>query len=254
MNYQKIHDILIDRARSRDYDSKIHHNHHIIPLHEDPNSTEVVPLTYKEHTVIHHLRWKITGTLGNKLAYLRFKGMTEEFHREKARSGGLSGGKKTKELAHGIFSEDHDRSSETARRWKEGIITTEKLKITSEIARERGLLSAASGKGIYAEDYDRSQANKDMWAMMDAVERARRSELNKKMAKLGGLAAKEKKSGIHGLSEEERRKNCSKGGKAHLGKRWMNKDGERAKVPKELISQYLENGWVFGLIFNGDNK
>lgn len=254
MNYKKLHDIIIDRSRNRIYDSSIHNNHHIIPLHEDPTSTEVTPLTYKEHMVIHHLRWKITGTIGNKLAYLRFKGMEEEFHRESAKAGGKKGGKKTKESKSGIFSENYDRSKETVSRWENGIITKEKLKLTTEIARERGLKSAASGKGIYSDSYDRSKANKSVWDNMNPVERERRINILRSQSKYAGQIAKEKKSGFHGLSEEIKKENSSKGGKSNIGKRWMNKNGKSTRIPKELINNYLENGWEFGLVINGGNN
>jgi hypothetical protein len=52
MNYELLHDVIIDRARDRTYNNLIHHKHHIIPIHEDSNSIETVPLTFKEHYVI----------------------------------------------------------------------------------------------------------------------------------------------------------------------------------------------------------
>ena len=73
MNYNKIHDAIIDRARERVRDSSLYQNHHIIPLHEDKTSTETVPLTIKEHYVVHHLRWKMVGTPGNLYAYRLIK-------------------------------------------------------------------------------------------------------------------------------------------------------------------------------------
>ena len=93
MNYNKIHDAIIDRARERVSDSSLYHNHHIIPLHEDETSTETVPLTIKEHYVVHHLRWKMVGTPGNLLAYRLIKNGEQdpeawlEFRREAARKG-----------------------------------------------------------------------------------------------------------------------------------------------------------------------
>jgi len=93
MNYNKIHDAIIDRARERVSDSSLYHNHHIIPLHEDKNSTKTVPLTIKEHYVAHHLRWKMVGTPGNLYAYRLIKNGEQdpeawiEFCREIGRKG-----------------------------------------------------------------------------------------------------------------------------------------------------------------------
>ena len=97
MNYNKIHDAIIDRARERVSDSSLYHNHHIIPLHEDKNSTKTVPLTIKEHYVAHHLRWKMVGTPGNLYAYRLIKNGEQdpeawiEFCREIGRKGGRKG-------------------------------------------------------------------------------------------------------------------------------------------------------------------
>ena len=93
MNYNKIHDTIIDRARERVRDSSLYHNHHIIPLHEDKTSTDTVPLTIKEHYVVHHLRWKMVGTPGNLLAYRLIKNGQQdleawiEFGRENIKKG-----------------------------------------------------------------------------------------------------------------------------------------------------------------------
>ena len=93
MNYNKIHDAIIDRARERVRDSSLYQNHHIIPLHEDKNSTDTVPLTIKEHYVVHHLRWKMVGTPGNLLAYRLIKNGQQdpeawvEFGRENIKKG-----------------------------------------------------------------------------------------------------------------------------------------------------------------------
>lgn len=252
MNYKKIHDALIERARKRVYDRKIHHKHHIIPTHEDLNSTETVPLTFKEHKLIHYLRWRITGTIGNKLAYLRFKGMKEEFYKEKAKEGGKKGGAKTKELKSGIFSVNYDRSKETSRRWKNNILTAEMAGINSENSKKMGLLSVASGKGIFSKDYDRSQTNKNVWNSLTEKERSIRIEKLKNNAVKGGVISRDNNCGFHGLTAEIRKKNCSKGGKAHKGKRWMNKNGKNTRVTTELLPQYLNDGWGFGIISKKD--
>lgn len=41
MNYQKIHDLIISRAKEREYVKGVHQLHHIIPKHEDESSTEL---------------------------------------------------------------------------------------------------------------------------------------------------------------------------------------------------------------------
>jgi len=62
MNYQKIHDCIINSARIRKLDTSIHYDrHHIIPRSmggtDDP--LNLVMLIDKEHFIIHTLLWKI---------------------------------------------------------------------------------------------------------------------------------------------------------------------------------------------------
>jgi hypothetical protein len=74
MNYLLLHDKIIYRARSRRYDSKIHHNHHVIPKHttETPHS-DVVPLTLKEHYIIHHINYRLYGRWQDRAAWKTLK-------------------------------------------------------------------------------------------------------------------------------------------------------------------------------------
>lgn len=222
MDYKRIHDLIIERARSRTYDSKIHQNHHIIPVHEDPSSTEVVPLTYKEHYIVHLLRWKFVGTLGNYRAYLFMRGQEAEARLLASSAGGRVGGANTKANRSGIFSDDWDRSEETRRRWEQGIISREAQSelMKSGLASKAGTALKEQQKGIFSPDWDRSENNKQYWANMPAEEKERRDALNKKNASLGG--------------------------KTHTGKVWVNNGVDCIRLKPEIAVEYLSNGWVRG--------
>jgi hypothetical protein len=71
MNYQKIHDSIVNRAKTRILSSKQYtENHHLLPKCEGGNDDgETVLLTHKEHKIVHKLRYKITNNIGNLLAY-----------------------------------------------------------------------------------------------------------------------------------------------------------------------------------------
>jgi hypothetical protein len=72
MNYQKIHDNIIYNALIRESvaPTNIFESHHIIPKCEGgDHDGPVVKLTQKEHRIIHKLRYKINGILGNILSY-----------------------------------------------------------------------------------------------------------------------------------------------------------------------------------------
>lgn len=71
MNYQRIHDIIIKTAHCRSPLPGIkYHKHHITPIHEGgAEDGPIVLLTIKEHWIVHKLRYKMTGSIGNILAY-----------------------------------------------------------------------------------------------------------------------------------------------------------------------------------------
>lgn len=122
MNYKSIHDALIARAYQRIYDKTIHQNHHIIPRHENPTSNEVVALTFKEHRIVHFLRYKMGFGIGNYKAYLLMRGLPDiETHLLVSSAAGKIGGATTKLNKSGIFSDSWDRSTETKRRHDDGI-------------------------------------------------------------------------------------------------------------------------------------
>lgn len=87
MKYQVWHDVIIHRARNRDLQEGLYYEwHHVVPKCEggDPDG-EQVPLTHKEHRVVHLLRYKITGNTKHLFAYnMMLKG--EEGRRENARN------------------------------------------------------------------------------------------------------------------------------------------------------------------------
>lgn len=102
MNYAKIHDRLIERARSRTRGPNLQ-RHHIIPLHaggtDEPSN--LVYLTYQEHMIVHHLRWKIHQDKDDLLAYRLMRGIkNDETHRIAASLGGKKTGAMNAKSGH----------------------------------------------------------------------------------------------------------------------------------------------------------
>jgi hypothetical protein len=208
MNYTQIHNVIIDRARLRKYDSSIYQNHHIIPLCEDNTSIEMVPLTVKEHRIIHYLRYKLGFSLGNLKAYYLLKGNSDiDTNLLIASIAGKKGGIKTKQNKSGIYSDDWNRSKETTRRHKCKILIP-LLKGNSKLASILGKLSVNSNKGIFSNDYNRRYAAKQLWnsGKMDHL-----IPLLQHQASSGGIACKIKQKGIHNI--EKRSEYASLGGK-----------------------------------------
>lgn len=238
MNYRLIHDNIISRCKNRIYDSALYQNHHITPLHEDSNSKEVVPLTIKEHRIIHFLRYKMGYGIGNYKAYLFIKGIPNtETHLIISSKAGKIGSSIIIENNLGIFSESWDRSKETVRRHREGII-----KVDKEIAKELGYYSVKSGKGIHNENWDFSAQSKKNWnngIFENHLIFLKSGEIGKKYGHIGGNFCLENKIGIH--DPEKRQEYASLGGKVS-GKLPHWTDGISNKKSEECPGE----GWYRG--------
>lgn len=217
MNYQKIYDSFIE-SKKKEPSQGAHHNHHIIPRHEDSSSVECVKLTVREHAFAHRLRFKITKTIGNYLAWKALSGIIgrEEIVHFQASIGGKAGGRKTKESGVGIFSESWDRSLESKIRWESGTLKRSMFDHLRESGhyRNAGLSSVKSKRGIHSEEYDRSKANRLQWENMSKESRDARCQINKENSRLGGARSKELGTNFSSWDKEKRRKVCSKGGLA----------------------------------------
>lgn len=164
MTYQKIHDSIINRARKRNLCEKIYtEKHHIIPKCEGGlNSGEVVHLTHKEHRLIHFLRYKINGVLGNLLAYnmmnkteegrkrlqkesasigaksyhKNYKNKNPEKYYENQKKAGIKGGIKCVENKLGFFSLSFSERQAARKRGADTLVR-EKIGMFSDEFREK---------------------------------------------------------------------------------------------------------------------
>lgn len=234
MNYKRIHDSIIDRARHRSHIKGVHQRHHIIPLHEDNTSTETVSLTLKEHRLVHLLRYKFNSSVGNLHAYYLMSGIPSQS------SAGKIGGNKTKERNSGIFSQLWNRSEETKRRWKEEILNPNVFPENHGSA--GGLATKESKKGIFSDDYDRSKANRDIWNNLTQDQLESRIKSLRENAKSGGQKSKELGTNFTSWDPEKRSKVCALGGSI-VGKIPMWTNGIENKRSHECPGE----GWFRGI-------
>lgn len=114
MNYKKIHDDIINRATQRKITTGWHESHHIIPKCEGGlEEGEQVYLTVKEHYIIHKLRYKFTGVIGNLIAYNLMKyGRSKliENHKIIAKLGGKTHHEKYKKINYEKYVERQTKS------------------------------------------------------------------------------------------------------------------------------------------------
>lgn len=157
MNYQKIHDQIIFRAKNRNISKDVYtEKHHIHPKCEggDPKG-EVVRLTLKEHRLIHKLRYKITGIFGNIAA---FNWMTQQENSKIANTKCAAKLSHTKRKKQNIKAyKDSQRKSgklggDKCAKFKIGFYTlTEEQK---QEAREKGRNTTVKNKlGMFSDEY-----------------------------------------------------------------------------------------------------
>lgn len=164
MKYEKIHDSIINRALMRTAcPNTYYENHHILPICEQGCSNgKTVKLTLKEHRIIHKLRYKFTGVIGNLYAYnlmkrgeasrtinasiaakqshILYKKRDYEKYIKRQVAAGIQGGNSAKEKKSGIHSMSED---------------------DLQAARERGRKTTIENKyGMFSDDYRKQHRNK----------------------------------------------------------------------------------------------
>ncbi len=165
MDYDKIHTRFIQSWRNRKLrEDTLYCRHHIIPIHEDPESTDVVYITYREHAFAHHLRYMFTGTVGNYIAWKALAGLIgiEEKTLLLCSMGGAKGGATTKENSLGIFSPSYDRSAQSRKNHQNGIGLCA-IPIPQRLANSAkgGVTTRVNQSGIFREDLQKFRSE---WA------------------------------------------------------------------------------------------
>jgi hypothetical protein len=170
MNYQKIHDSIINRARQRvllqeQYTEK----HHVIPKCEGgKEESETVILTHKEHRIVHLLRYKFNKIIGNLLAY-NFMSNNEQTRKKNikisSKLGGIYHHKKYKESSPIQYSRRQSNSGKVGgtkcRDERLGFFKlSEKEKYENRI---KGLKTIVENKiGMFSDDYREKHRKKLM--------------------------------------------------------------------------------------------
>jgi hypothetical protein len=159
MNYQRIHDNIINRAKTRTLPKKTYaEKHHIIPKCEGGSEKgETVKLTLKEHRLIHLLRYKITGVFGNiaahnwmtqpaevkrnnsreasRLSHVKMKERDYAGYIEKQRKSGILGGISSRDNKKGFYALTEEELIEARRKGTKTIVEN-KLGMFSDAYRE----------------------------------------------------------------------------------------------------------------------
>ena len=154
MNYQKLHDSIIERASTRTLEEGVYYErHHVLPRCEGgADDGELVSLTTKEHALIHFLRWKMTSVMGNLAAY-NLLGNTSSATRRKVASYAAK-------QSHAIKDERYyERQSKAAKIGgdkcaREGIGFHALSEEDKQAARDKGTRTIVKNKlGMFSDEY-----------------------------------------------------------------------------------------------------
>lgn len=239
--YTKYYTLLTNRAKGRTL-TEYTERHHIIPqsLGGSDDKENLVDLTAREHFICHWLLIKMTeGENRSKMLYA-LNGMRAENKYQQRYSSAI-----TSRVYERYRIEHAKTHSETMK----GRTPVNKGKTMSAeqkaLLRERAKANHASGK-IYSPESQKKRLEK--------LKGYRHSDETKQKQ---SLAAKGKPKGPH---SEEHKLAISLGGKgikkreghsdnvrkANLGNVSINKDGIEKKIKRDVLDQYLQQGWQLG--------
>lgn len=245
MNYAKIYQQLINKAKKRNCNkSKGFEQHHILPrsMGGDDSLKNLTYLTYKEHYVAHHLLTKIYPGLP-KLAQafiVMINGASNKYSRHKGKISAREHAK-LKTLARPVLI----NSGYQQLKLNAGIHALGAEK-TSQNGQIGGTYSFENNLGIHSQTLkDKIELGKRYGHLGGKIAgvicREKRigvcsftSEQNSNFGKIGGNKTAIEKLGLHALTEEDLLKSRSKGGKISGERAKQNKTGIHAIQNKEL--------------------
>lgn len=95
MNYIKLYENLVTKFKLQTLDGEVYtERHHIVPKHCGGTdcADNLVTVTYRQHRLLHRIRWKAFGHKGDKLAYILMYGVGGDLSTTKRAEIGRLGG------------------------------------------------------------------------------------------------------------------------------------------------------------------
>lgn len=95
MNYIKLYENLVTKFKLQTLDKEVYtERHHIVPKHCGGTdcADNLVTVTYRQHRLLHRIRWKAFGYKGDKLAYILMYGVGGDLSTTKRAEIGRLGG------------------------------------------------------------------------------------------------------------------------------------------------------------------
>lgn len=239
--YTKYYTLLTERAKGRTL-SEYTERHHIIPqsLGGLDDKENLVELTAREHFICHWLLIKMTeGENRSKMLYA-LNGMKAENRYQQRYSSAITS------RVYERYRIEHARVHSNTMK---GRIPVNKGRSMSEeqkaLLRERAKANHASGK-IYSTESQKKRLEKlkgykhsyetrlKQSIALKGKPKGPQSEEHRMAISLGGKGIKKRK----GHSDNVR--------KANLGNVSINKDGIEKKIKRDILDQYLLQGWKLG--------
>lgn len=95
MNYIKLYENLITKFKLQTLDKEVYtERHHIVPKHSGGTDCvdNLITVTYRQHRLLHKIRWKAFGYRGDKLAYILMYSAGDDLSTVKRAEVGRLGG------------------------------------------------------------------------------------------------------------------------------------------------------------------
>lgn len=239
--YTKYYTRLTDRAKGRTL-TEYTERHHIIPqsLGGSDDKGNLVDLTAREHFICHWLLIKMTeGENRSKMLYA-LNGMKAENKYQQRYSSAITS--RVYERYRIEHAKVHSETMKGRTPVNKGRVMSAEQKA---LLRERAKANHASGK-IYC-----SESQKKRLEKLKGYKHSEETKLKQSLAAKGkskGPQSEEHKLAISlgGKGIKKRDGHADNVRKANLGVVSINKDGIEKKIKRDILDQYLQQGWRLG--------
>lgn len=236
--YSKIYTMITDRAKTRILDS-YKEKHHIHPqsLGGPSKKENLVWLTAREHFICHWLLVKMTdGEARSKMVYALQGMKASNKYQDRYHT-------KITAKVYAKYREEHAKNHSTRMKgrkaWNKGgaDLTDEQRKRISDAAKNRA---------------PKSQKTIEKWKQSRAgykhSEETKHKQRQSQLGKIKGPQSEEHRKAISDSMKGKTKKqgHADNVRKANLGNVSINKDGIEKKIKRDILDQYLGQGWQLG--------
>lgn len=239
--YSKLYNSIVDKAKNRTIEGYTE-SHHIYPrsLGGTNDRDNLVQLTAREHFICHWLLIKMTeGDARSKMIYALHNMKAQNRYQERYET----------KITSRVYEKYRMEHATNHSKIMKGRIPPNKGRKMSEeqkqLLRERAKANHASGKIYLPESqHKRLLKLKNFKHSEETKQKQRQSQLGKSKGPLSEAHRKAISEKIRGKPKKEGHAENVRA--AVLGSISINKDGIEKKIKRDILDQYLQQGWKLG--------